>query len=146
MKQMSVLVVLLSCLSICAAAKILQCDLAGQWKNDLGSKMTIRSIAENGKFSGSYLTSVSATNNTIIESPITGYQQLHNSPTFGFIVKWKFSDSITVFTGQCFINETGKPVLHTAWLLRSKSANVKDNWMQTRVGGNFFYKLNNKQT
>ncbi|XP_069820742.1 avidin-like [Dendropsophus ebraccatus] len=144
MTQVSVLAVLLSCLSICAAAKPKECDLTGQWMNDLGSDITISDIKTNGAFSGTYLTAVSATNNFIRESPVTGYQQ-NNSSTFGFTVKWTFSDSITVFTGQCFLNETGHPVLKTTWLLRSETENIRDDWKQTRVGYNIFHKLPTKQ-
>ncbi|XP_056408400.1 avidin-like [Hyla sarda] len=139
MKQISVLVVLLSCWSICAAAEPAACNLKGQWKNDLGSNITIAAVSQNGVFSGTYLTAVSATNNTIVESPLIGYQQLDGS-SFGYTVKWEFSSSITVFTGQCFITETG-PVLKTMWLLRSESENIKDDWKQTRVGYNIFHKL-----
>ncbi|XP_044147574.1 avidin-like [Bufo gargarizans] len=142
MKATSVLAVLLSCVTICAAAK--KCSLTGQWKNDLGSNMTISAISEKGEFSGAYLTSVSSTNKTILTSPLIGYQQLNGSPTFGFTVKWLFTSSITVFTGQCFINETGQPTLQTTWLLRSESGNIKDTWSQTRVGYNIFYKLPSK--
>ncbi|XP_040277434.1 avidin-like isoform X2 [Bufo bufo] len=141
MKATSVLAVLLSCVTICAAAK---CSLTGQWKNDLGSNMTISAISDEGEFSGAYLTSVSATNKTILTSPVIGYQQLNGSPTFGFIVKWSFTSSISVFAGQCFINKTGQPTLQTTWLLRSESGDIKDNWSQTRVGCDIFYKLPSK--
>ncbi|XP_040277433.1 avidin-like isoform X1 [Bufo bufo] len=165
MKATSVLAVLLSCVTICAAAKgekscssdgvtqlpcssqvtaLLACSLTGQWKNDLGSNMTISAISDEGEFSGAYLTSVSATNKTILTSPVIGYQQLNGSPTFGFIVKWSFTSSISVFAGQCFINKTGQPTLQTTWLLRSESGDIKDNWSQTRVGCDIFYKLPSK--
>ncbi|KAG8598436.1 hypothetical protein GDO81_002615 [Engystomops pustulosus] len=141
MEQIVALVAALSCLTICAAAKPAQCNLTGQWMNNLGSNMTISAVSRNGLFSGVYLTAVSATNKTIMESPLIGYQQLKGSPTIGFTVKWTFSDSITVFTGQCFINGKGRPVLLMSWLLRSDSDNIKDDWKQTRVGFNNFEKL-----
>ncbi|KAG9468217.1 hypothetical protein GDO78_023224 [Eleutherodactylus coqui] len=140
MKPTSVLVVLLSCWMTCAAAQLAQCNLAGQWKNNLGSNMTI-SVLSDGMLSGSYLTSVSTTNKTIVESPLVGYQQLNGHPTFGFTVQWAFSNSITVFTGQCYRDESGKLFLKTMWLLRSESEEIKDDWAKTRVGYNIFEKL-----
>ncbi|XP_073511126.1 avidin-like [Phyllobates terribilis] len=137
MEQISVLVGLLSCLMMSTAVESVKCNLEGQWKNDLGSNMTISMVSTNGLFKGLYLTAVSATNKTIVESPLIGYQQLNDSPSFGFTVKWAFTNSITVFTGQCFIRETGQPILQTTWLLRSEG-DIKDNWQQTRVGNNIF--------
>ncbi|XP_063810032.1 avidin-like [Pseudophryne corroboree] len=141
MMMMKQLTLILPCLALCIDAVFAQCNLAGQWKNDLGSNMTISDVSTNGMFSGSYLTAVSATNKTIVVSPLIGYQQLDELSTFGFTVKWEFTDSITVFTGQCFINEKGDRVLQTMWLLRSLSENLQDNWKQTRVGYNIFYPL-----
>ncbi|XP_069607196.1 avidin-like [Ranitomeya imitator] len=138
MEQILALVGLLSCLMMSTAVESAKCNLEGQWKNDLGSNMTISSVDSNGQFAGTYLTAVSVTNKTIVKSPLIGFQQEKDSPTFGFTVKWKFSDSITVFAGQCFISETGQPILQAIWLLRSESDDIKDNWKQTRVGNNIF--------
>ncbi|NXQ51426.1 AVID protein, partial [Catharus fuscescens] len=51
----------------------LQCILAGHWKNDIGSNMTISEVKENGDFTGIYNTSVSATTK-IVPSPLLGSQ------------------------------------------------------------------------
>ncbi|NWI71511.1 AVID protein, partial [Todus mexicanus] len=113
---------------------LLQCELTGQWINDLGSKMTIGSVNEKGNFAGSYLTAVSATTNKIQVSPLQGSQHRTNQknhPTFGFTVNWSFSDSVTVFTGQCFVDEQGNEVLKTMWLLRSSVDSIKDDWKAT---------------
>ncbi|CAJ0949895.1 unnamed protein product, partial [Ranitomeya imitator] len=96
MEQILALVGLLSCLMMSTAVESAKCNLEGQWKNDLGSNMTISTREK-------------------------------DSPTFGFTVKWKFS----VFAGQCFISETGQPILQAIWLLRSESDDIKDNWKQT---------------
>ncbi|NXY10191.1 AVID protein, partial [Pteruthius melanotis] len=109
----------------------LQCILTGTWVNDLGSNMTIKIVNTNGDFTGIYRTAVSATKERIKESPLLGYQHLPNplsQPTFGFTVNWSFSDSITVFTGQCFVDDDGKEVLKTMWLLRSRVENIKSDW------------------
>ncbi|NXR29082.1 AVID protein, partial [Cinclus mexicanus] len=111
-----------------------KCILTGNWKNDLGSNMTIYKVKENGDFTGTYYTAVSATTQKIKPSPLLGSQhhpnQLNQS-SFGFTVHWNFSDSITVFTGQCFVEENHKEVLKTMWLLRSYKDKTKDDWKAT---------------
>ncbi|NWW05626.1 AVID protein, partial [Oreocharis arfaki] len=112
----------------------LQCNLTGRWVNDLGSNMTIFEVNKTGDFAGIYYTAVSVTPEKIKKSSLLGYQHLPNllnQPTFGFIVNWTFSDSITVFTGQCFVDDDGKEVLKTTWLLRSHADNLGDDWKAT---------------
>nr|CAO91680.1 CpAvd43N76M protein [synthetic construct] len=78
------------------------------------------------------------------ESPLHGTQNTINKrtqPTFGFTVNWKFSESTTVFTGQCFIDRNGKEVLKTMWLLRSSVNDIGDDWKATRVGIMIFTRL-----
>ncbi|XP_073536446.1 avidin-like [Phyllobates terribilis] len=132
MEQISVLVGLLSCLMMSTAVESAQCNLQGQWMSDLGSRMTLSVVTGSGLFTGSYETAVSTTNNTTVESPLIGFQQLNDSPTFGFTVKWAFTTFISVYTGQCFLSNTGKPILQTNWLLRSQSDGIKGNWRKTR--------------
>ncbi|XP_053556362.1 avidin [Bombina bombina] len=130
----SIALVLLA-LMCCADTK---CILSGNWTNDLGSNMTISAVDKDGVFTGIYLTSVSATNKTIVKSPLTGYQQLSDLPTFGFTVKWLFTDSVTSWTGQCFQNSKGQRILKTMWLLRFAVTDFQDNWKATSVGYNIF--------
>ncbi|NXR49857.1 AVID protein, partial [Hippolais icterina] len=118
----------------------LQCSLTGRWVNDLGSNMTIKILNANGDFIGIYYSAVSVTTKKVKVSPLLGSQHL-NQPTFGFTVRWTFSDSITVFTGQCFVDDDGKEVLRTMWLLRSRVENIKNDWKATRVGYNEFKRL-----
>ncbi|KFP22987.1 Avidin, partial [Egretta garzetta] len=118
-----------------------QCVLTGFWVNDLGSNMTIAAVNAKGEFTGSYYTAVSDTTQKIQVSPLQGYQNLmspESQPTFGFTVNWSFSDSITVFTGQCFVDKKGKEILKTMWLLRSRVDNIDNDWKATRVGTNVF--------
>ncbi|KFZ56448.1 Avidin, partial [Antrostomus carolinensis] len=125
-----------------------KCILTGHWANDLGSNMTIEALNGKGEFMGSYHTAVTATKNEIQLSPLQGSQHSTNSnsqPTFGFTVNWKFSDSITVFTGQCFVDEEGKEILKTMWLLRSRVDNLKDDWKATMVGTNVFTRLHSRK-
>ncbi|NWW78733.1 AVID protein, partial [Climacteris rufus] len=125
-----------------------KCSLTGRWVNDLGSNMTITSMNAKGDFSGSYHTAVTATMNEIRVSPLQGSLQRTNQkgqPTFGFTVNWSFSDSITVFTGQCFLDEDGKEILKTMWLLRSHVDSIKSDWKATRVGINVFTRLESQK-
>uniref|UniRef100_A0A672VAL8 Avidin n=1 Tax=Strigops habroptila TaxID=2489341 RepID=A0A672VAL8_STRHB len=125
-----------------------QCVLTGRWTNDLGSNMTIMAVNAKGEFLGSYHTAVTVTGNDIKVSPLQGSQHRTNEnsqATFGFTVNWSFSDSVTVFTGQCFVDETGKEVLKTMWLLRSHVDSIKDDWTATRVGVNVFTRLRSKK-
>ncbi|NWT07245.1 AVID protein, partial [Mionectes macconnelli] len=71
-----------------------RCKLTGHWVNDLGSTMKVSAVGEDGGFSGTYLTAVTATTNEIKESPLQGSLQRKNQkgqPTFGFTVNWSFS-------------------------------------------------------
>ncbi|NWH46230.1 AVID protein, partial [Fregata magnificens] len=122
----------------------LQCKLTGNWTNDLGSNMTIGEVNEKGNFVGSYHTAVTSTMNKIQLSMLHGSQHPTNQksqPTFGFTVNWTFSDSITVFVGQCFVDKEGREVLKTMWLLRSHVDNITNDWKATRVGTNVFTRL-----
>ncbi|NXH53603.1 AVID protein, partial [Rhabdornis inornatus] len=122
-----------------------KCSLTGRWVNDLGSNMTIETVNVDGGFAGSYHTAVTATTNEIKVSPLQGYMQKgpnqKGQPTFGFTVNWRFSDATTVFTGQCFVDNDGKEVLKTMWLLRSRVESISSDWKATRVGINVFTRL-----
>ncbi|NXA32449.1 AVID protein, partial [Eudromia elegans] len=112
-----------------------QCNLTGWWKNDLGSKMQVLNVDNEGDFSGMYYTAVSSTQKPIKPSPLRGSQHLDEDDqcTFGFTVNWKnFSDSTAVFVGQCFVDDKKQEVLQTDWLLREKVDDLSDNWKATR--------------
>ncbi|NWI58988.1 AVID protein, partial [Calyptomena viridis] len=112
-----------------------QCDLQGLWRNELGSNMTLLALNTAGIFSGSYHTAVAATNKQILVSPLQGAQQHPSAKghtTFGFTVQWQFSDSITAFVGQCFVDHHGKETLETTWLLREEVPSRRDTWKATR--------------
>ncbi|NXQ60811.1 AVID protein, partial [Anthoscopus minutus] len=120
----------------CLATELVpsRCNLSGNWKNDLGSNMTISQVNEKGDFFGIYYTAVSSTTKKIEPSPLLGSQKLPYQlyqPTFGFTVHWTFAESITVFTGQCFVDNDGKEILKTMWLLRSHVKKYEDDWEAT---------------
>ncbi|NWI80231.1 AVID protein, partial [Dryoscopus gambensis] len=110
-----------------------KCNLTGNWTNDLGSNMTISKVSKMGDFTGIYFTAVSASPKKIEKSPLQGFQHLHplSQPTFGFTVNWTFSDTITVFTGQCFVDDKEKEILKTMWLLRLHADKLGNNWKST---------------
>ncbi|NXA32444.1 AVID protein, partial [Eudromia elegans] len=113
----------------------LQCVLTGFWTNNLGSNMTIGFVNGKGEFSGLYHTAVTASRSKIKVSPLQGSQHPKDEtdqPTFGFTVNWSFSDSTTVFTGQCFVDDDGKEILRTTWLLRQEVGNLQEDWKATR--------------
>ncbi|NWV02115.1 AVID protein, partial [Upupa epops] len=135
MVQVTPILLVLSLALVAPGLSTRKCQLTGKWINDLGSTMTIGAVNGKGDFAGSYLTAVTATNNKIQVSPLQGSLQRRNQksqPTFGFTVNWSFSDSVTVFTGQCFMDGEGKEVLKTMWLLRSHVDNITDDWKATR--------------
>ncbi|NXO56984.1 AVID protein, partial [Aramus guarauna] len=144
MVQATPLLLVLSLALVAPSLSKEKCVLTGRWMNDLGSNMTIGALNGKGEFAGSYLTAVTATTNEIRVSPLQGSQQRTNGksqPTFGFTVNWSFSDTTTVFTGQCFVDKDGKEILKTMWLLRSNVDFIKDDWKATRVGTNTFHRL-----
>ncbi|NXQ81743.1 AVID protein, partial [Nyctibius grandis] len=111
-----------------------QCNLTGWWKNDLGSKMHVSAVDNQGNFSGVYYTTLWDTPQCIEPSPLIGSQHLDEDGqcTFGFTVSCKFSDSTAVFVGQCFAGDDGREVLQTSWLLREKVYCLPNNWKATR--------------
>ncbi|XP_053910432.1 avidin-like [Cuculus canorus] len=148
MVQVTTFLLVLSLALVASGLSAGKCVLTGQWTNDLGSNMTIGALNEKGEFSGSYHTAVTATTNKIQISPLQGSQHSTNQksqPTFGFTVNWRFSDSVTVFTGQCFVDEDGREILKTMWLLRSRVNSIKDDWKATMVGINVFTRLHSRE-
>ncbi|XP_061333142.1 avidin-like [Pezoporus flaviventris] len=123
-------------LSLAMVAPVLstrKCVLTGNWTNDLGSNMTINPMSKECNFNGSYFTAVSRSGRAIKESLLWGSQNCtkQTQPVFGFTVNWNGADAVTVFTGQCFVDEKGKEVLKTMWLLRSHEYSIKDDWKAT---------------
>ncbi|XP_075302971.1 avidin [Opisthocomus hoazin] len=121
-----------------------KCVLTGDWTNDLGSHMTIGAVNENGDFRGTYKTAVSGNMTDVPPSPLLGSQHIVEEmcqPTFGFTVHWKNTDTISVFTGQCFVDKDGKEVLKTMWLWRARANSIQNDWKATVVGINVFTRM-----
>jgi len=41
------------------------------------------------------------------------------------------ADTISVFTGQCFVDKDGKEVLKTMWLWRARANSIQNDWKAT---------------
>uniref|UniRef100_A0A8C6JWY5 Avidin n=1 Tax=Melopsittacus undulatus TaxID=13146 RepID=A0A8C6JWY5_MELUD len=130
----------LSLAMLAPALSARKCVLDGRWTDDQSSIMTIEPVSAECDLKGSYVRDVPETENKLVESPLLGYRDCtdQTQPIFGFTVNWKSSDSVTVFTGQCFVGEDGKEVLRTMWLLRSHEDSIKDDWKATKVGTTVF--------
>ncbi|XP_015682983.1 avidin-like [Protobothrops mucrosquamatus] len=115
-----------------------KCSLIGKWVNDLNSTMEINNATNTGVLNGVYKTAVSASNNPIQPSPLVAVQHLGDQPVFGFTVNWSFTESITVFVGQCLLGRDGEEQLKTTWLLREKVESAAEDWGATRVGTDIF--------
>ncbi|XP_074852025.1 avidin-like [Carettochelys insculpta] len=125
-----------------------KCVLSGSWKSSLGCTMVVSALNEAGEFSGSYLPARLAPKAGTLQSPLHGCQHQAGwpeQPTFGFTIKWQFSesppDSMTVFVGQCFLDDKGEESLHTTWLLREEVRGPSNDWRATRVGTNTFTRI-----
>ncbi|XP_064294837.1 avidin-like [Phalacrocorax carbo] len=142
MLQRTLFLLLFSLAPVASSLSAEKCVLTGNWTNDLGSNMTIEAVGNKGSFNGTYYTAVSSTTKKIELSPLQGFQHpLNNSqPTFGFTVNWTFSDSTTVFVGQCFMDKE-KEVLKTMWLLRLHADSIRNDWNATMIGTNNFTRL-----
>ncbi|AVS60822.1 autotransporter [Paracidovorax avenae] len=94
----------------------------GDWKNQLGSTLSITAVSPSGQISGTY-TSPSGT--TGLAYPLTGWVNNpapsspapSNLPAFAFSVQWGSSyGSITSWTGTCDVSG-GVPTITTLWNL-----------------------------
>uniref|UniRef100_A0A8C6ZC31 Avidin n=1 Tax=Nothoprocta perdicaria TaxID=30464 RepID=A0A8C6ZC31_NOTPE len=141
MQVAAVLVALALALAVPSSSAERKCILTGTWVNDFGSNMTINAVNDKGEFSGTYNTSVADNPNDIRGSPLQGFQHSREQPTFGFTVKWNFSESTSVFVGQCFVDKHGQETLKTVWLMRLRVNNIHDNWQATRIGTNTFTRV-----
>uniref|UniRef100_A0A674JUC5 Avidin n=1 Tax=Terrapene triunguis TaxID=2587831 RepID=A0A674JUC5_9SAUR len=120
---------------ILLTVSLFQCVLSGLWRNELGSNMTISAVNAEGGFTGSYHTAVTVTDKRSLVSPLKGSQNRKSQrkqPTFGFTVSWTFSNSMTVFVGQCFVDDNGEEILKTMWLLRKEVGSPSADWKATR--------------
>ncbi|XP_078257354.1 avidin [Rhinoraja longicauda] len=118
------------------------CNMTGIWWNDLGSTFYLIE-ADNSRLSGRYQTAVEAAEREAGPdgmAPVIGIRHSGREPTFSMSTVWA-GGSITSWVGQCFMQEDGKQVLKTMWLLRSPVANLQEDWKSTRIGQDTFYQI-----
>ncbi|XP_029598569.1 avidin-related protein 4/5 [Salmo trutta] len=121
-------------------------DLSGDWKNELGSLMTLKFEPNSSAFSGTYRSYVGEVHPNVTKElyePLVGfYNNLKEPqmPTIAFCISWGSVGSCTAFTGQYF-NDNGKEVIKSTWILRSSEPSLVDDWEGTRVGTNTFCRV-----
>lgn len=105
--------------------------LEGEWKNDLGSTLKIKSVGSDGKLSGTY-TSPSGTSGSA--APMIGWANSappatggNNIKVVSFSVNWGSYGSVTSWSGACSV-KNGTPTISTIWnLVRSNSSHEWDH-------------------
>ncbi|MCL1466593.1 avidin/streptavidin family protein [Argonema galeatum] len=107
--------------------------LLGTWLNELGSKLSIESVSEDGNVKGFYETAVSSAGCAKGKFPLVGRTNL---PSIGFVVSWTNSESrcssVTAWSGQLQGDQ-----LVTTWLLTSQTV-PSNNWRSTYVNKDTF--------
>ncbi len=98
-------------------------DISGEWKNDLGSIMTLK--VNGNDVSGTYKTAVGDSIAVGHDAPLKGTVQY---PLISFIVDYKTSNDhcLTAWVGR-FEDTGGKLTLKTMWLLGSLFSGPEDN-------------------
>jgi len=127
-----------------AAGTKLCATLAGVWKNQLGSELTLR-VAGQGELAGTYVSAValdpkdSSANDTRTTSQLTGNLRgtVTSSGLLAFHVPWNNGTAVTSWTGQCEACD-GKEVLFSTWVLTEKKRFCGDNWKANRIGQDIF--------
>ncbi|GFS91696.1 uncharacterized protein NPIL_83801, partial [Nephila pilipes] len=142
---MRVLNVLLFCIGITVSYGSPCSDLSGTWRNELGSNMTIKLVANSSLIIGRYSTAVESSQGAAsISSNITGIiRNVENSAEGGslvaFNVLWNNGRSLTSWVGEC-ISCNGVEKIHTTWVLRSLKENRK-KWMSTLINEDTFWRV-----
>lgn len=132
-------------LAILIMTTITTAALVGVWKNELGSKMTISTVAPDNTFSGVYETAVSG-NGTSLKSDLAGKFTLGVSAdmlgTLAFSVNWDYKNAQgeTVRSTSTWAGFWSQRAIWAQWLL-SRSCTAKDMWQHTLVGKDVFNKI-----
>lgn len=118
--------------------------LSGEWKNELGSNMTIK--LKDGYISGTYQTAVVSKGKIPDPSDIHGtYTLVKYGTLFTFNVNWKFEVddeykySITTWIGKFFYEDANK--FETTWILLSDNP-IDKKWNSYTVNKDFFTRIN----
>jgi len=112
-------------------------DFSGNWKNQLGSTMTL--IVNGQKLSGTYQSTVSGGGGTI-RGDLVGFV---DGDLIAFTVNWTSPASLTSWTGQ-LVNENGRDVIKTLWLLVQNIPDANEPtglWQSTFTGSDLFERV-----
>ena len=119
--------------------------LEGTWHNELGSTLTIQSVA-GGEIRGTYKTAVSSTGCAKGAFPVSGRVDAGSQADqpLGFVVAWvngqSHCNSATAWSGQYQLVGLDPPYqeqIFTTWLLTSVTS-PQENWASTLVGQDLF--------
>lgn len=126
-----------------AASKLVQncSSVAGDWKNNLGSKLHLEHTAGqkdlfgwirigNEKFPG-----INGSNKL---AQVIGYRNPVNQGVFTASVLWP-DGGVTVWIGQCYILPNGVEFIKTMWLVQTPTT-YDEYWLATRIGEDTFRK------
>lgn len=117
-----------------------RCAIKGAWYNHLGSEMIINTTSEVGVLVGEYRTAVERKHGSAGQGPsrLIGHTSTTGDfPTFGLTVMWRNGQSVTSWTGQCYMCD-GEETLMTTWILKSHMDSCDDYWMANRIGQDTF--------
>ena len=117
-------------------------DLTGEWKNQLGSVVTLTQV-EDGKLEGTYQTEVSSKGDPLPPTPLHGsYQITENGVLFGFVCQWNFQKdnevkySSTAWSGRGMKENPNE--LKATWLLTSGN---EPDWKSVNINQDVFTRV-----
>ncbi|TSV15258.1 Avidin [Bagarius yarrelli] len=123
---------------IIIARKVLDCNVTGEWRNELGSRLLLTSVGPEVR--GVYRTAVESVRGAAgpnREAKVIGVISDGPQPTIAFSVLWA-KGSCASWVGQCFTLPGGDQVLNTLWMLRSAVSSSMNDWDGTRLGDDRF--------
>ncbi len=111
-------------------------DLVGEWRNELGSVMTIAN-AQGGVLAGNYRSSVSQDLDPAA-GRLTG---LVAGDAIGFVVDWRprFT-AITSWSGKLLAGPDGEPCIYALWQLSGPMRNPASWWESFLAGADTFWR------
>ena len=109
-------------------------SLAGTWRNQLGSTLTIEVERQSG-LRGTFQAAVGSIPDKAY--PLAGFvdtRPFGQECVFGFVVDWTDSHSVTVWTGRL---DMEKDTVDATWLMTSETGSP-GGWNSTLVGHDVF--------
>jgi hypothetical protein len=106
--------------------------IEGAWRNQLGSKLTLK-VDRRGGLQGTYYAGAGSSGPHLVTG---SYDPSPSQPgtVLGFVVDWTEAHSVTVWSGQY---HSGDDVIRATWLM-STETDPADDWRSTFVGYDVF--------